>query len=121
MESLADCNTVHALVGQWDVLGSAAQRFDVWKCVLELGPHRLARLDRDHASACFDQRARQFSGSGAEVEDRARAPEADLAGDPIDRLLRIARTRTLVQVGDELEAARVGMLELRHAKTGRGR
>src|SRR6266487_3808897 len=105
MEGLADRNTVHAVVWHWDGLGRAAQRFDVRQRVLELGTHGIPGLDRDDARAGADQRAGQFSGPGAQVEDRARAPEADLAGEPVDRLLRIAGPRALVQVGDELEAA----------------
>jgi hypothetical protein len=51
VERLPNGDSVDAVIWKWDLLGRAAQRHDVRHCSLELGAHRVARLDcHDHGT-----------------------------------------------------------------------
>src|SRR5262249_40289729 len=69
-------------------------------------PHLVDRLDRDHAGAEGNERARQLARAGGKVEDVATRLEPETLGDPRHRLLGIARPTPLVRVGGSPETPR---------------
>ena len=121
MKGLADGDRVDARVRERDLLRRPAQRLRAGDDTLELRAHRVARLDRDHVGAGRQQCAGQLPGAGAKIENIAAGTKIQLFRDPGDCLGRILRPRPLVDVGDELEGPRLGMLQLRHATRDRGR
>ena len=121
VEGLADREGVDARIGKRDRLRRAENCLGLRDGPPELCEHRLPRLDGDHLRFRRNERTRQLAGSGAEIDYHSTVTEIELVGEPLDRLRRILRPRALVQVGNELERARIRMLKVRHAKRDRGR
>ncbi len=95
VEGLRAGHDVRVLVGQRDDLGGAQDRVRAGsRCGQEL-EHLRQRLDRRHAVAERDERARQLPRSGAEVDDVARL----VSREPAHRLDRVVGPAALVRIG----------------------
>ncbi len=93
VERLGRGDDVGGRVRQRDRLGAPRDRVHVGESGLELGAHLVERLDRGHALAERDERARELPCAGAEIDDVTRL----VADQPAHGLFRItgpSRART---------------------------
>ena len=115
MEGLRNRQCIDLTVRERDRLGGPLER----TYVLDLRAHLGDRLDCDHLRTARREQPRQLAGAGGEVDHRAARPEVEALHEPFDRGGRIVGPSTLVRVGGEPEAPRIGM-EIRPGSTGRG-
>ena len=92
VEGLPDDDRVDALVRERDRLSGAVEGLGRGR---DQGAHRLEGLDRDDLMAEREQRGRQLSRAGPEVQDALRA----VADAELDRLARIRGPPELVRLG----------------------
>ena len=77
--------------------------------LLQLRPHSLERLDRDHALEAGHEVAGELAGAGGEVDDGRAGLECELGDDPIQRRGRVVRPPALVGAGGRVEGLRLAI------------
>ncbi len=114
VERLCARDCVDATVSERDRLGGAGERLDFRDGALELGAHGVDRLDGDDAGSQRDELAGELARACGEVEHIAAGADAEPLRDPGHRVVRVARTRPLVDLGGRREAGFRRRMNPRH-------
>jgi hypothetical protein len=106
VERLTDRDRVDARIRKRQLLRRTRERLGARDGPGELFAHLGERLDRDHACAGLDEPACQLARPCPDVGDDAPLAEREPRAEERQRLLRVARARALVELGDRAERLR---------------
>ena len=114
VEGLAARDRVDTPVRERDRLRRAGERLDTRYGTLELGAHSVDRLDGDDAGTEGQELPRELAGARREIEHVAARADAEPLRDPRNRLVRISRSRPLVDLRGGREAGLRRRMNPRH-------